>query len=191
MLESAPPNAVLFVDGDNDSYPLWYVQQVERYRQDVMTVTIPLLPASWYPAELERRTGWRWVSDQTVSGAVTLSQQRAALLAGAAHRAGRPVAASLALPSRERALLGADWVMRGPVYVARSDRAGKNGPALVDSAAAVRWLEREGPLARRRSLTGDDVAWVMLSLLQCPRLAQLGTRSDVERDSLEVKCNFR
>jgi hypothetical protein len=191
MLEAAPPNAVMFVDGDNDSYPLWYAQQVEGFRRDVVTVTIPLLPASWYPAELERRTGWRWTSDRPVAGASTLSQQRAALLAAAAHRAGRPVAASLALPSRERALLGGDWVMRGPVYVARSGKTGEAGPATIDSVASARWLSRERPLVSRGSETGDDVVGVMLSLLQCPGLAEAGGRSAAERDSLEVKCNLR
>jgi hypothetical protein len=191
MLAGAPSNALLFVDGDNDSYPLWYVQQVEGFRRDVVTVTIPLLPASWYPAELERRTGWRWTSDSTVPGAVTLAEQRAGLLARAAHRAGRPVAASLALPARERALLGGDWVMRGPLYVARSGKTGETGPATVDSVAAAHWLQRERPLGPRGSATGDDVVWMMLSLLQCPRLAEVGGGSAAERDSLEVKCNLR
>ncbi|HEX6574534.1 MAG TPA: DUF2723 domain-containing protein [Gemmatimonadaceae bacterium] len=55
ILKPAPKNAVIFAYGDNDTYPVWYMQQVENYRTDVTTVTIPLLPASWYRAELRRR----------------------------------------------------------------------------------------------------------------------------------------
>jgi hypothetical protein len=55
ILSKAPRRAVVFAYGDNDTYPVWYMQQVERYRTDVTTVTIPLLGASWYRAELARR----------------------------------------------------------------------------------------------------------------------------------------
>ena len=41
--------------GDNDTYPLWYLQQAEGTRKDVTVVTVPLLPAKWYRAELARR----------------------------------------------------------------------------------------------------------------------------------------
>jgi hypothetical protein len=55
ILTPAPPNAVVFAYGDNDTYPVWYMQQVEQKRRDVTTVTIPLLGARWYRAELARR----------------------------------------------------------------------------------------------------------------------------------------
>jgi hypothetical protein len=41
--------------GDNDTYPLWYLQQAEGTRRDVTIVTVPLLGAKWYRAELARR----------------------------------------------------------------------------------------------------------------------------------------
>jgi hypothetical protein len=61
--------------GDNDTYPLWYLQQVERGRVDVTVVTIPLLAAIWYREELARRhrlleepaATWRGI-DPTVRG---------------------------------------------------------------------------------------------------------------------------
>ena len=56
MIQPLPPNAVILSVGDNDTYPLWYLQQVERIRRDVTIVTIPLLSAAWYRAELARRT---------------------------------------------------------------------------------------------------------------------------------------
>jgi len=55
MLLPLPPRAVMLAIGDNDTYPLWYLQQVEHVRRDVTVVTIPLLSAAWYRAELARR----------------------------------------------------------------------------------------------------------------------------------------
>ena len=191
LLDASPRRAVLFLDGDNDSYPIWYLQQVEGLRRDVLPVTVPLLPAGWYPAELARRSGLRW-PEGPVTGARTLAEERAALLAAAAHADGRPAAASPALRARERALLGSDWVLRGPLYVARADGRDARLEAAVDSAAAERWLDGRVPWPRdRRRASGDDVAHVMMSLLECPRLAERASMPQGRRDSLEVKCNLR
>ena len=55
MLSRVPPSGILLALGDNDTYPLWYLQQVESTRRDVTVVTVPLLGAQWYRAELARR----------------------------------------------------------------------------------------------------------------------------------------
>ena len=55
MLAKVPPSGVFLALGDNDTYPLWYLQQAEGTRRDVTVVTVPLLPAKWYRAELARR----------------------------------------------------------------------------------------------------------------------------------------
>jgi hypothetical protein len=47
LLDATPRDAVLFLDGANDSYPIWYVQEVEGVRRDVLPITVPLLPADW------------------------------------------------------------------------------------------------------------------------------------------------
>lgn len=48
MLNSCPPNAVLFTWGDNDSYPLWYLQQIEHFRKDVAVLNLSLMQTAWF-----------------------------------------------------------------------------------------------------------------------------------------------
>lgn len=55
MLTKTPPSGVFLALGDNDTYPLWYLQQAEDTRKDVTVVPVPLLGAKWYRAELARR----------------------------------------------------------------------------------------------------------------------------------------
>ncbi|WP_291859385.1 DUF2723 domain-containing protein [Marinilabilia sp.] len=48
QLRSCPANSILFTYGDNDTYPLWYVQQIESVRPDVRLVNLGLLHTNWY-----------------------------------------------------------------------------------------------------------------------------------------------
>ncbi len=191
LLGAAPANAVLFAGGDNDSYPLWYAQQVEAKRRDVLVVTLPLLPADWYADELRRRTGARWTDRDAVPGARLLTEQRAALVARWAAQQKRPVVASPAVTAAERAFLGGAWTLRGPLYYADGSADGIVRPARIDSAASALWLAQNPAVHDTESTRTDGAVRVMTALLECPRLALPARPGFRYRDSLELRCNLR
>jgi hypothetical protein len=191
LLEAAPAQSVLFVGGDNDTYPLWHAQAVLGTRRDVTVVTTPLLPADWYRAELWRRhrlhpdpTAGRW------EGRTAASQE----IARRARAFGRPVAVAITVPSDERRSIGGAWELRGPLFVAVG---AMTSPLRIDTAATNRWATRYAVWRAGRSAPAsiDPTSQLLLDVLSCPgwvigrRPAQGPARPGSR--SLASLCNLR
>jgi len=191
-LESVPPRAVLFVAGDNDTYPLWYVQVAEHVRRDVTVVTVPLIPAEWYRAELARRHGLYALAD---TARWKGTPRELASIADRVRRAGRPVVAAVSLEPELRAALGAGWTFRGLVYVSHQFPDSNSiteveRPALDSTAAMVARVFGESV---RTDRVDDPAARYIAELLTCPALARqvIHSSSTDSGELLASRCNFR
>ena len=55
-LDSCDENAIMFTIGDNDTFPLWYLQEVENYRTDIKLINTSLFATDWYIDQMKRKT---------------------------------------------------------------------------------------------------------------------------------------
>ena len=176
-----PPRAVLLTGGDNDSFPLWYLQLVEGVRPDVTVVTTPLLGAGWYRGEVATRYGLL-----PIRAAVSQSERLRAL-AGAAAQQGRPIALSMTIDPERRAAMGQDWRFDGLVFHAGSSGHGLDGAR----AAAISRLIPAEVFEEEPLDTPDRAPPFIARVLRCPSLVARAAGGDPPPVSLDSTCNFR
>jgi hypothetical protein len=146
LLEPLPPNAILFTNGDNDSFPLYYLQQVEHVRTDVLVVNLPLMYLPSRQQQVQKAdTAWAHVrfGEHPESDLV------------AANRWRRPVYAAVTVVMdpwpglrHDRSLEGLAWRLRPP-----------GSPEPGDSALAHFVHERlpRAGLRDRRQIVEPDI----------------------------------
>ncbi|MEO7964756.1 MAG: DUF2723 domain-containing protein [Gemmatimonadaceae bacterium] len=189
LLQSAPVRSVLVLSGDNDSYPVWYAQRVRGERNDVTPVTVPLLAAEWYRAELARRDALlterfvrRWMG-------VEATLREIALRAGVARR---PLVAAVSLTPTDRLPLGSAWRLQGMSYL--SEHAVGAPPLAIDTLLTRSAKSFVDSLRSSNGVAGHDATeWTaryIETLLRCPALA-LGEGGIATRALLESTCNYR
>ena len=201
LLDVAPPNAVLLVAGDNDTYPLWYLQRVEGRRRDVTVVTIPLLPAMWYRMELQRRHAL--LSDPYVDSWRGL-QASIAAVGAQVRELGRPLAVAATVPVDQREALGSRWIARGLVYVRWSSDtmlpAGAVGVRTTGDSLTTVPIGRADVIVDTVTIavgepnsaslgTMDPTAAYVAAMLSCPRQILAVVRA--HSGSVDPRCNLR
>jgi hypothetical protein len=188
LLEPLPHRAVLFVEGDNDTYPLWYAQQVENERRDITVITLPLLGAQWYLDELRRRYALG-------TGTNASDPMAATRIAADALAQNRPIAAANTLEPSERQAIARRWRVVGLVAIAEPEQS-EISDAPVDislDTAALRRVARSIDDWRRGRGARDEpdsIHEYFLRLLSCPSRLLEGSAASPSA-SLDSLCNLR
>jgi hypothetical protein len=192
LLASAEPNAVLVLAGDNDTYAVWYQQEVRALRRDVVPITLPLLGADWYRQEQARRH--RLLSSD--SGLGWRGEARALRqIAADGARSSRPINFAVSVPSATRRELDKRWRLRGMVFA--PDAVAETAGIRVDTqltrqmrdAIAQRIGEPRRPL--------EGTAAYVFDLLHCPAAALAeadpvgALRGDILGNRTGRVCNLR
>ena len=185
-LAPLPARGVLLTGGDNDSFPLWYLQLVEGVRPDVAVITSPLLGADWYREEVARR--YALLPMEAVKSSTTQAQ-RLRLLADRASREGRPLSVSAFVDGSRRANLSQGWRFDGLAFHAADGQAGAR--LDVERALEVSRLIPAALLEREPLDTPDRAPRFMARTLRCPSLIVRAQTARGLADSLDSTCNFR
>jgi hypothetical protein len=170
LLDAVPQRGVLLAGGDNDTFPLWYLQQVEDYRSDVTVVTVPLLGATWYRETLAAR---RLLPSESIRSWLGLEATLRSVLIHATDD-GREVRVStlLARADRNRVDRTQGWALQGLVYAPSATTA--PGAITLDAAALARARDQLPRSVLAPVPAGADPAVAqMQALLRCTQVRRI------------------
>ncbi|MEP6765977.1 MAG: DUF2723 domain-containing protein [Gemmatimonadaceae bacterium] len=162
LLESVPTGGLLISAGDNDTYPLWYLQQVEHIRDDVTIVTVPLLGADWYRESLARQ---RVSPAAAFTGPWPGAEKLLRAIGSGAISERRQIRVSVFLSATERNQLlpESGWALQGLVYAPTEQLAAKE--VGLDLAALGRAYAAVPPSFLAKLPDGVDSTLEMMQLL--------------------------
>jgi tetratricopeptide (TPR) repeat protein len=111
ILQTSDRDAVLFTNGDNDTFPLWFLQEVEGIRKDVKVVNLSLLNTPWYIKQLRDfppKIKIRY-SDEYIDNALCASTADAAIESGRVDRDPDPTTGALQWKTKRVEAAGISW----------------------------------------------------------------------------------
>lgn len=171
LLDAVPLGGVLYTAGDNDTFPLWYLQQVEDFRPDVTVITIPLLGADWYRAQLHERNKLLEQGRASSWPGLDAVLQESVLAATAQQRAVR-VSVLVSREDRNRLQPTTGWVLEGMVYA--PDGAIAPGAVGLNLRALTKTANQIPPSALMTLAPGSGgAASQMQALLRCAQVREL------------------
>ncbi len=190
LLTSAPPRAVLITAGDNDTYPSWYAQSVERARTDVTVIVSPMLNARWYREEIARRYGLirpDVARHQGVGEVVALKE-----IKSRAAEQGRPFVLATSVDRSRRLAVAPEWTLVGVLFEPGS--RGELVPeiaARADTTALHAFAERfPAPAQQRIRDSTDPTGRFMATWLGCPEQILGLVRGERAAASLATACKL-